>query len=144
MGEFLKGKYKLINPNKYIGNPDNIVYRSSWELKMNQILDNNPHVLKWSSEEIIIPYIKPTDKQVHRYFPDYFVIYRDKFGNIKKEIIEIKPQAQTKASTSKNKKRRLYETITYAINMAKWEAAVKWCNQRGITFRVVTENELFS
>jgi hypothetical protein len=29
-----------------------------------------------------------------------------------------------------------------AINYAKWAAAQKWCKQQGLTFRVITEDDL--
>jgi hypothetical protein len=36
----------------------------------------------------------------------------------------------------------LYEQLTYIQNMAKWEAAKKWCKKRGFEFTVLTEKEL--
>ena len=29
------------------------------------------------------------------------------------------------------------------VNMAKWEAASRWCKQNRIKFRVVTEDDIF-
>ena len=68
-----QGKFKPKNPSKYKGDPTNIVYRSSWELKLMMYLDTHPNVLKWGSEEIVIPYESPVDGRMHRYFPDFFV-----------------------------------------------------------------------
>ena len=51
----MKGKYKPINPNKYQGDPTNIVYRSSWELKFMRFCDLRDDVVQWQSEEIIVP-----------------------------------------------------------------------------------------
>ena len=136
---FLQGFYTPTNPEKYIGDVKKIVYRSSWELEFNKFLDHNANVLKWGSESVAIPYLKPTDQRVHRYYPDYFVVYQDKDGNEHRELIEIKPSSQAKLS----KKAKLYEQITYAINVAKWESAQKWCDKYGVKFRILTEKELF-
>ena len=60
-------------PKKYIGDPTNIVYRSGWEKRVMQTLDENSNVLRWASEEIVIPYISPIDNRPHRYFVDFYV-----------------------------------------------------------------------
>ena len=140
---FRQGYYTPQNPKKYRGDITKIRYLSSWEYKFNQFLDSNPNVLEWSSECIAIPYLKPTDRRVHKYYPDYYIKYKDKNGNIKQEIIEVKPKKQTRRSRSKNPKTRLYEDITYAINMAKWDACQNFCNKYNIKFRILTEQELF-
>ena len=72
-----KGKFRPKNRKKYKGNPSDIVYRSLWELKFMNYCDSNKSILKWSSEEIIIPYRCPTDNRIHRYFPDFYVKYKD-------------------------------------------------------------------
>ena len=142
---FIQGHFKPTNPDKYKGIITNIVFRSSWELSFCRFLDSNPNILEWASEEIVIPYIKPTDGKVHRYFPDFWIKYKDKNGHIIQNMIEVKPAAQTKppSSKGKRKKQQLYETITYAINIAKWKAATEFCNKYGMKFRIVTEMELF-
>lgn len=138
-------RYTPTHPEKYVGNVKNIVWRSSWEFEFNKFLDFNPNVLKWASEEIAIPYVKPTDKRIHRYYPDYWVQYKNKNGEIVQDLIEIKPKTQTQAPTKgrKSKKTQLYESVTYAINVAKWAAATDFCKKYGMNFRLVTENELF-
>lgn len=142
---FRQGRFSPKNPDKYKGSVDNIVYRSSWELSFCRFLDNNPNILEWNSEEISIPYIKPTDGRVHRYFPDYWIQYQNKSGQVVQELIEIKPESQTRQPTTrgKKKKQQIYESIAYAINMSKWSAATQFCNKYGMKFRLVTENELF-
>ena len=136
-------RYTVKNLEKYIGDATNIIARSSWELKFFIFCDTNPSILKWGSEEIVIPYVKPTDNRVHRYFPDFIIMYKDTKGNIHKEVVEIKPAAQTKMPDKKrNTKRYLQEVETYAINTAKWQAATKWSKDRGLTFRILTEREL--
>jgi len=141
--KFKKGKYVPKNPDKYKGDVNNIIYRSSWEQRFNAFLDNNPNVLEWGSEEFYIPYIKPTDGKVHRYFPDYWIKYKNTKGEVEQRIIEVKPHTQTKRSRSRNPKTKLYEDVTFAINLAKWKAAQQFCDQQGIVFQIVTEKELF-
>jgi hypothetical protein len=141
-GRFKQGQYKLEHPEKYVGDVDKVFYRSSWELEAHKFFDNSTKVIRWSSEEIPIKYIKPTDGKVHRYFPDYWVEYVDRHGSVIQEIIEVKPAAQTR-KPRKNSKHALYEHITLAINAAKWQAAMEWCKQHGMKFRILTERSLF-
>jgi len=139
---FLQGKYTPKNPHKYVGDLNKIVYRSSYELQMHRFLDNNERVLRWSSEQVIIPYLKPTDNKIHRYFPDYWCEYVTKEGEILQEIIEVKPKTQTRAPRV-NSKRRMYEQVTLAINIAKWKAADAFCKQHNMKFRIITERSVF-
>lgn len=140
---FRQGFFTPKNPDKYVGDVSKIRYMSSWELEFHNFLDNNPNVLSWSSEEIAIPYLKPTDRKIHRYYPDYWVKYKDRDGNIIQEIIEVKPHKETRKTRARNPKTRLYEDITYAINVAKWRAAKQFCDKYGIKFRIVTERKIF-
>jgi hypothetical protein len=142
MKHFVKGVYKPKNPHKYVGDLNKIVYRSSYELQMHQFLDNNERVLRWSSEQVIIPYVKPTDGRVHRYFPDYWVEYVNKEGEILQEIIEVKPKSQTRMPRP-NSKQKLYEQAVLAINLAKWRAADAFCKQHNMKFRIITERSVF-
>lgn len=144
--KFRQGTYIPNNPTKYKGNVKDIVFRSSWELEFCKFCDNNTSVLAWASEEIAIPYPKPTDNnRIHRYYPDFWIKYKNKYGQIVQEVIEIKPENQKKQPRKLKKvDQNLYEQLTYAINVAKWEAATKWCKSRGIKFRIVTEKDLFA
>lgn len=138
-----QGLYKPRHPQKYRGDPTKIRYMSSWELNFHTFLDNNSNVLEWASEELAIPYIKPTDNRIHKYYPDYWVKYKDKSGNIKIDLIEVKPAEQTVPSVSKNNRIRLIENVTYAINIAKWKAAQEFARNNGWGFRIVSKNEIF-
>ncbi len=140
---FKQGRYTPKNPDKYIGDLDNIIYRSSWELRFMDFLDNNANVLEWASEPFPIPYVKPTTQKVHRYFPDFLMVFKDKEGNVRREIIEVKPHKQKSRSRSRNPKTKLYEDLTYAINIAKWEAAKQFCEQNNMVFRIVTEGGIY-
>lgn len=143
MAKYKQGYYTPKNPQKYVGDITKIRYMSSYELQVHQFLDNNSRVLRWASESIAIPYVKPTDGRVHKYYPDYWVEYIDVHGEIKQEILEVKPMDQTRASKSRNPKHRLYEQLTFAVNTAKWEQAILWCKQHNMEFRILTENGIF-
>jgi hypothetical protein len=146
MAKYLQGKYIPKHPEKYIGDVKNVFFRSSWERKLMIYLDENPAILKWGSEELIIPYRSPVDGKNHRYFPDMVVMYKTKNDEIKHAVIEVKPLAQTKppkaTMTGKNTKRFIKETITYAVNSAKWTAATAWCKHNNFDFIILTEVEL--
>lgn len=139
---YKQGLYVPKNPEKYVGNISKIRYMSSWELQTHTFFDNNTRVLRWASEEIKVPYIKPTDNRVHTYYPDYWVEYINSDGVIIQELIEVKPAAQTRKPKT-NSKHRLYEQLTFAVNNAKWASAVEFCRQRNMTFRIITEHSIF-
>lgn len=141
MPGYRQGAYKLRHPEKYVGDPTKVYYRSSWELQLHKFFDNNPNILEWISEGFAIPYVKPTTGKVARYFPDYWIKYKDKNGNIKQEILEVKPDTQV--NVRKRKRLTEQEKLTYAVNVAKWKAATQFCQKRGIKFRLLTENEIF-
>ena len=135
-----KGKFKPKNRTKYKGDPDKIIYRSLWELRFMRYLDSTPSILKWSSEEVVVPYRSPIDGRRHRYFPHFWIRVKTSDGSVKESLIEIKPKAQTSlesAGRSQGKKKQA------VINMAKWEAANAYAKQNKIRFRVISEEQLF-
>jgi hypothetical protein len=107
--------------------------------------DTNSNVLRWCSEEIVIPYISPIDNRVHRYFTDFYVEARGRDGEVRKMILEVKPKAQTQEpkKPSRKTKRYITEVMTYGVNQAKWKAAEDFCRDKGWEFRVITESDLF-
>ena len=139
-----KGRYNPVNPKKYKGNSQNIIYRSLWERKFMVYCDTNDKVLEWGSEEIIIPYISPWDGKVHRYFPDFYIKVKQSSGNLKKFIIEVKPKKQTRPPKPvvRKTKRWINEVRTFGINEAKWKHATKWCKDNDMEFKILTEEEL--
>ena len=141
----LQGRFKPKNPQKYKGNPTNIVYRSSWELKFMMDLDHSSNVIEWSSEETIIAYNDKASGRMRRYFPDFLVKKKLPDNTIVTYLIEIKPSTQIKApKRPQNKKSKTYikEVLTYATNTSKWEAAERYCAKRGYEFRILSEKEL--
>lgn len=135
-----KGRFKPKNPQKYKGDPTNIVYRSGWELKLMGYLDVHEEVVQWASEEFCIPYRSPVDNRVHRYFPDFWVKKND--GSVM--VIEVKPavQAEPPKQPSRLTRRYVSEVFEYGKNQAKWAAARDYCEDRGWQFVVMTEKEL--
>jgi len=83
------GRFTPKSPNKYKGDPTNIIWRSTWELRFLKYLDTNPAILEYGSEEIVVPYISPLDGKAHRYYVDFHFIVRTKEGINKKYLVEL-------------------------------------------------------
>ena len=144
MGESIKSRYKPSYPEKYQGNPNNIICRSSWERKFCRWCDLNKSIVSWASEEFSIPYVSPVDNRVHRYYPDYLIKVKESTGKVKTYVIEVKPKKQT-APPKKPKRQTksyIYECQMYAVNQAKWKAAREFCADNRVEFKIITENEL--
>lgn len=140
---FIQGKFLLRNKDRYKGKLP-VIYRSSLELNVFRWIDSNPNVEAWGVESVIIPYVSPIDKRVHRYFVDLYVILREG-KDLKKYLFEIKPYKQTLQPTLSSRKKQstiLYENATYAINQAKWKAAEEWCSTRDFQFVILTEKHI--
>lgn len=142
--KWLQGKYQLINPNKYKGDKRNVVFRSSYELKMFRYCDLTETVLEWSAEEVVIPYRDPITGSYRRYFVDIWLKHKTPTGEIREKIIEVKPAKQLYAPVTPKRKTKKYlkEVETYIINKSKWEAATKYAKKKGIDFIIFTEKEL--
>jgi hypothetical protein len=139
MSKFAQGKFTLKHPEKYVGIKTPI-YRSSWEFAFMNFCDSHPSIQKWASETVKIPYKNPLTQKVTVYVPDFFIQYLDKKGKMISEIIEIKPQNQQLLErVGKNSARQ----AQYVVNQHKWAAATAWCNNQGLTFRVLNETDIF-
>jgi len=137
--KFASGKFKLKNPEKYIGNKTP-TYRSGWEFTFMKFCDENPNITQWASEAVKIPYRNPLTGKQTIYVPDFFIAYGDKNGRQKVELIEVKPSNQ---AVKEKLGRSKHNQAHWIINQAKWEAARAWCKQQGIAFRIVTEQDIF-
>ena len=140
-----KGYFKPKNPQKYKGDPNNVIYRSRWESLVMSKLDQHPDVIWWQSEETVIPYRSPIDGRFHRYFVDFTVKMKDANGKLKTVLIEVKPFAQTRPPViveGKKSKRYIQEVMTWGVNEAKWKAAKDYCEDRKFEFMILTEKEL--
>jgi hypothetical protein len=139
MVKFAQGRFEMKNPDKYVGKKTPLA-RSSWEFVFMRMLDEHEGVQNWASESIQIPYRDPLTGKQTIYVPDFFIVYVDKDKKKHAEVVEVKPSNHTlleKVGKSQ------YNQQQYVKNMAKWEAANKWCKQQGIRFRVVGEDEIF-
>lgn len=139
-----QGKYTPRNPLKYKGDPTNIIYRSSWERLFMKWCDSTRAVLKWGSEEVVIPYQSPIDNQIHQYYVDFVIEVQDKTGVNKRYLIEIKPSKYIIPPLEPKRKTRRYlqEVESYIINQAKWKAATAFAGQTNAKFMVLTEVDL--
>ena len=139
-----KGRYVPKKPQKYKGDYNNIVYRSSWERRFMLYCDRSDSILEWGSEEIIIPYRSPLDGRIHRYFPDFYIKVKQADGSVKKMIIEVKPKSQCAPPPipQRKTKRFINEVRTWGVNQAKWEAAIEWCKDRNMEFKILTEDHV--
>ena len=116
---------------KYVGEGV-ITYRSSWEKKFIQWLETSSRVTRWSSENIRIPYWY-VDGREHSYYPDFTATIDGEDC-----VIEIKPRSQCTAP----KKPTPYSLDQWRKNSAKWSAALEWCRERGLKFKILTEESI--
>lgn len=138
MAKFAQGKYAIKNPEKYMGKRAP-TYRSSWEFTFMNFCDNNPAIIKWSSEGIQIPYRNPVTGKNTIYIPDFLIVYLDANQQQHSELIEIKPSKETTMESAKSYR----DKLVVAINFAKWAAADNFCKSQGIRFRVISEFDIF-
>jgi hypothetical protein len=139
MSRWAQGNYDIQNPAKYVGR-GTPRYRSGWELSFMRFCDTNENVLQWASESIAIPYLNPITGKKTNYIPDFLITYRQKDNTVRAELIEIKPKKQSVIESKMSSRDR----AVVAINYAKWAAAQKWCKRQGLSFRVITENDMFA
>ena len=138
MTHWAQGSYDVINPAKYVGKRTPR-YRSGWELSFMRFCDTNDHILQWASESIAIPYKHPLTGKMTQYIPDFLITYRTRTNTMRAELIEIKPKKQSVIESKMSSRDR----AVVAINYAKWDQATKWAKRNGMTFRVITEDDLF-
>ena len=151
MGRSRKTIFRPKNPEKYVGNPSNIICRSSWERIFCEKCDANDNIVTWASEEFSIPYVSPKDNKRHRYYPDFLIKVKEADGKFKKYVIEIKPKKQTikpKMKTDSRKRPRMTKSFAkelenYAVNLAKWNAAIEFCKDNSLEFKIITEDILY-
>lgn len=164
-GKYKKGFYKIQNVQKYIGNPSECIYRSSWELKFMIFCDYNENIKKWGSETAEIQYYLPNDHrelEIHRYYPDFYIEKSNPkdTNDYRKYFLELKPYKEYKPdivrfnegkyefiplSDGKSLKAHenwQYQAKTFEKNMAKWQAADAWCRKRGMQFKIAHEKIL--
>ena len=148
-GKYKHGKYVPYNTEKYIGDINNIVYRSSWEKRFCAYCDVNPNIIKWSSEPIIIDYWSPIDEKMHEYNVDFYIKVKKEDGVLQDWFVEIKPEIQYSLSskpvltgniTEKKVKQYNEKMKIWITNRAKFEAATRFAEDRGYKFGAINEN----
>lgn len=114
-------------------------------------LDSSPSVLEWSSESVVIPYNDKTQGRppgkFRRYIPDFLVKKIDARGVQETLLIEVKPAKESPMHSrpvrgKKTERKFIAEATTWVRNECKWEAAKRFCKQRGWKFVVLTERDL--
>lgn len=152
-----KGWYTVINPEKVIKPADNYMksciieentiklnYKSSLELKCLRYCDMNIHIKRFGLEPFAVKYLSPKDGKIHRYFIDFFI----EFSNGQKFLVEVKSSGETREPKIPGKKTEKailnYQKAlqTFAVNTSKWSSARAFCKEKGLTFIILTENEL--
>lgn len=141
----LKGRFKPKNPEKYRGDPTNIIYRSSWERDVMSFMDSRSDVVYWMSEERCFPYKDFTTKKVRRYFPDIICGIKREYG-IETRVIEIKPKKYTQPpklpKSGRKTKSYNYHLTEYIRNECKWKSMRDICEDRGWNFQIITEDDV--
>jgi hypothetical protein len=102
--------------------------------------DANPAIVRWNSEEVVVPYKCNTDGKWHRYFIDMMIEQSN--GDI--ILVEIKPQKQTIPPKNPKRKTKKYlnEVSAYIKNTSKWTYAQEYAKSRGWKFQIWTEHTL--
>lgn len=162
----LQGYYKPQNPEKYIGDINLIIYRSSWEMNFCRWADFSPSVVRWSSEPMKVKYAdkvskleeckkygldpnNPKNWVIKNYNVDFYVEIKRDENTIEKWLVEIKPANSLKKpvppalnSSIKEQRRFNIEAKNYLINQEKWKSMNEHAQKMGAKFYVFTENEL--
>jgi hypothetical protein len=156
-GKYKQGYFQLKNPQKYVGDPNKVIFRSSWEYRFMQWCDIHPKIVKWGSEPVPIPYINPVrsaekkTQVINNYYIDFYMV-AEKDGKQQAYLVEVKPEKQkyppdpsklNENCTAKRLSRYNQELKTYLINQAKWAAAKQYAASRGMLFKIADENFLF-
>lgn len=144
-----QGYFTPSDPSKYLGDPSNIVYRSSWELKFLQYCDKNDKIVEYSAEAVSVMYFNPFLKRPATYWIDCYMATKGDDGSITKWLIEVKPNkflnppTAPKRMTDKQTLNYARHAKAYMINAAKFEAAKNYAQENGMKFGIITENFLF-
>lgn len=126
-GEYDKSKWAKKGEVISVKAGRTISYRSSWELRAIEILEEDSDVVSFQFEPFRIPYYyglrQDNSPQRRHYIPDFLVTYAD--GH--RTLVEIKPNCYVHA----------------AVNVAKASAAKEYCEEIGVTFEFWTQDRLY-
>lgn len=153
-----KGKYILMNPDKYMEGLPEPEYKSEWEQKMFVVCDCNPFVTRWGYEPFTIAYHSPLYLKQSLYKPDIYLECRYADGHEEKYLIEVKPTSYSivpkaprplpegctdkRKIDSYNRRKNAYDRkcMDVMVNYAKWNAAEAWCKARNINWFIANES----
>ena len=165
-GETHQGYYKCQHPEKYIGNPQLIIYRSGYELTFCRWCDFSPSILRWSSEPMKVPYankvsklaecqkynLNPNDPknwEIKNYNLDFWCEIKKDENTVEKWFVEIKPSSELKKPIPPDKnaplkvqRKFVNEAKRYLINEEKFKSLNAWAEKSGGKFYVFTEIQL--
>ena len=161
-----QGYYHITNKEKYIGDPNLIIYRSGWEYSFIKWCDVSESIIKWSSEPVSIQYYdrisklneckklgldpnNPRNWIKKNYHVDFWVEVKKQDDITEKWFIEIKPKSKLSKpkpppSTASIKEQKRFNTLAreFLINEAKFAAMKEWAEKNGAKFYVFTEDQL--
>jgi hypothetical protein len=161
-----QGYYRVQNPQKYMGNPGLVIFRSSWEYVFCRWCDFSPSIIHWSSEPIRIPYYdrvskledlkrqgldpnNPKNWVIKYYNTDFWIEIDQGEGKTQKMFVEIKASSKLKKPIPPSDNAPLREirrfnilAKEYLINEAKFKALEAWAERNGALFKVFTEETL--
>lgn len=165
-GQTHQGYYNVKNKEKYIGDPNLVIYRSGWEWSFCAWADASPSVLRWSSEPVKVPYLdriskleenikmgldpnNPRNWAKKNYNTDFWIEI-DKGGDKpEKWFIEVKPKKDLKKpepipanAPLKEIKKYNARMKTYIINEAKFKALTEWARINNTHFYIFHEETL--
>jgi len=146
--KFRQGLYKVIHPEKYVGDVNNVIYRSGWEKKFCIYCDNQPSIIEWSSEPFKIKYLNGSTFKEHTYYTDFYIKIQDSSDKSKKYIVNINQESQNKKPEIQSKRTLKalnsykYNLDQYVKNQSKWVEAKRACEDAGFEFMVITEKFL--
>lgn len=151
MARFKQGYFTPRHPEKYTGTLP-VKYKSGLEERCLNYFDMNDNVVRYCYEPFFIPYQKPIfeNNKIHfeerKYYVDFIVEIRQKNGELKKYIVEVKSKSETevpkqpKKMTFKNRQRLMEENKTFMVNKCKWETAATWARAHGAEFIHLTSD----
>ena len=151
---YKQGYYKLINSEKYIGDPTKIIFRSSWEQRFCRYCDLSLDVICWASEPIGIPYRTIFDKPEHPghlYYVDFFMRVKQSEDVTVDYIVEVKPESALQKPVLNGQKPSINQIAAHneqlkkwIINKSKFDAAKEYARKMGYVFVVITEKFLYN
>ena len=123
--KMVNGEWKHVGfKGEHYSSPKNgnveVYLRSSYEVRFAQMLDESDNVICWEHEPFRIPYL--FEGSTHNYVPDFLITHT----NDERELVEVKP-AVLRGSD---------------VVQTKESAARAWCDQNGVSFRIVSEADL--